>query len=82
MLASENIGGKLAAMGDPQDHDSQPVCSTTIGFPCVDGPLVGEFHQRGEWFEFEGLRIRLGGAYRLVGWRYVWQAGAKATRYT
>jgi hypothetical protein len=59
-------------MKDHHDNDA-PVCSTTAGFPCVDGPLVGEFHQRGEAFEFEGSRVGYdAGMYRLVGAAYVW----------
>ncbi len=58
----------------PNDREPGPVCRTTGGFPCVDGPLVGEFHQRGESFEFEGSRIGLAdGAYRLVGNVYRWK---------
>ena len=58
--------------------DRKSACSETIGFPCVDGPLVGEFHRRGESFEFEGSRIGLeDGTYRLVGGSYVWRAAQK-----
>lgn len=50
------------------DTDRKGVCSETIGFPCVDGPLVGEFHQQGESFEFDGSRLGLeDGTYRLAG---------------
>ena len=59
--------------------DRKSACSETIGFPCVDGPLVGEFHQQGEVFELEGSRIGLeDGTYRLVGGSYVWSPTPKA----
>ena len=58
--------------------DRKSACSETIGFPCVDGPLVGEFHQRGEAFEFEGSYIGLeDGTYHLAGGSYVWRAAQK-----
>ncbi len=62
-----------------QNDGRRPVCKSTIGFPCVDGPLVGEFHQQGEAFEHEGSQIGLeDGTYRLVGGSYVWQPAPKA----
>jgi hypothetical protein len=58
-----------------QDPGSQPVCRTTAGFPVVDGPLVGEFHDQGESFEFSGSLVGSeDGTYRLVGGTYVWTA--------
>ena len=63
-------------MSSKENAGREPVCRTTAGFPCVDGPLVGEFHQQGESFEVEGSRAGLeDGTYRLVGGSYVWQAG-------
>lgn len=46
-------------------------CRATVGFPCVDGPLVGEFHQQGESFRFDGEES---GTYRLTKGAYVWDA--------
>jgi hypothetical protein len=66
-------------MSNQRDRERQPVCRTTTGYPCVDGPLVGEFHDQGESFEFEGSWIgSKDGTYRLVGGSYLWQAAVKA----
>ena len=63
-------------LSNQPDDDREPVCRTTVGFPCVDGPLVGEFHQRGESFAPESSQGGLkDGTYRLVGRVYVWEAG-------
>jgi hypothetical protein len=52
-------------------------CRATIGFPCVDGPLVGEFHQQGESFEIDGAGLE-SGTYVLHDGRYVWHAAPKS----
>jgi hypothetical protein len=65
-------------MSNERNRDDLPVCRTTVGFPCVDGPLVGEFHQQGDAFEFDGACAGLeSGWYRLHNAVYVWEPTVK-----
>ena len=54
-------------------------CRATIGFPCVDGPLVGEFCQQGELFRVDGEES---GTYRLAKGVYVWQPDNDTFRFS
>ena len=47
---------------------------------CIDGPLIGETHDKGPSFEFDGRERGLeSGTYLLVNGEYCWQANWVAT---
>jgi hypothetical protein len=67
-----NLGYNNGMNRQPDD------CRATIGSPCVDGPLVGEYHQQGKSFRFDGEER---GTYHLRNGIYVWEPDADTIHF-